>query len=225
MGTGDMGAWGHGGLGEWGHGGLGTWGNGDVAWGHRCVWGHGGAWAVGTRVYWDTWGEYGAKGRGSFGGLRGGGLSPWRGALTVAGGAQAWRVQCSRAPQRSAVSQLWHQAEGGTPQCPPGTPSPAATVSTRHPHPGLAGDPGVWEPPPQCSPPAVPSQPKTPRGDPGVWDIPPPSPQAPPLKRGPRCLGPSLSVWVSPPPSTIGPMGSVHPAWGGTSQFGGAPSF
>lgn len=73
--------------------------------------------------------------------------------------------QRPRAPQRSAVTQSWHQAEGGTPQLPPGAPKPVATVSTQ---PEGPGNPG----PPHTPPPSYPIPTAALMGGPGHGGLP-----------------------------------------------------
>lgn len=75
------------------------------------------------------------------------------GSLTTSGFPWVRWGQCPKAPQRSAVTQSWHQAEGGIPQPCPGAPKPVATVSNR---PGGAANPGPPSTPPR---PPAPSHP------------------------------------------------------------------
>lgn len=134
--------------------------------------------------------------------------------------------QRPRAPQRSAVTQFWHQAEGGTPQPPPGAPKPVATVSTQPGGPGNLGPPNTPPSshptptpallgglgcggPPQCT---LPLQYPIP-GDPWHHDSPPqnthrPQNSTPAIMGGPGWKGPLPLHLLIPHPAP------THPSWG-----------
>lgn len=174
------------------HEGMGTWNMGEWGQGNQgecmLVWDHGGS--TGTPV--EFWGH--AGGTGTEGRVRGyqRGDGDMEGSLTTSGFPWLRWGQRPKAPQRSAVTQSWHQAEGGTPQPPPGAPKPVATVSTR---PGGPGNPGPPNTPPSSHPIPTPallvlpgvgdplSEPSPSRSLPGgSWHRDPTSKHTPPLK-------------------------------------------